>query len=72
MTKRALIREREHEIERLKAMLAAAHSKNGIYLPEQEYQAMQRELQVRNVFILMCFSQKKKRETLMFFFLKKM
>jgi hypothetical protein len=44
MTKRALIKDYEGEIERLKAILTATRSKNGVYLPPEEFAAMQLEL----------------------------
>ena len=48
MTKRALIREYDGEIERLKAALAAARMKNGIYLPPEEYAALQRDMRTHS------------------------
>lgn len=47
MTKRALIKDYEDEIERLKAMLTATRTKNGVYLPPDEYAAMQVELRAK-------------------------
>jgi kinesin family protein 11 len=44
MTKRALIKDYEGEIERLKAILTATRLKNGVYLPPDEFAAMQLEL----------------------------
>jgi kinesin family protein 11 len=43
MTKRALIREYEKDIHRLKQMLAAARTKNGIYLPPEEFERLERD-----------------------------
>lgn len=41
MTKRALLREYSIEIERLKAELQATREKNGVYMPAEQYEAMQ-------------------------------
>ena len=47
MTKKALIKEYVLEIERLKNCVAAARSKNGIYLPPEEYEEMQETIKTQ-------------------------
>ncbi|KAL9983099.1 hypothetical protein ACROYT_G005228 [Oculina patagonica] len=44
LTKRTLIKEYTDEIEKLKKDLLAAREKNGIYIAEENYQAMQQEI----------------------------
>ncbi len=45
MTKRVLLRECSSTIERLKAELQATREKNGVYLPIEQYQKMEMNLQ---------------------------
>jgi len=45
MTKRVLLREYSSTIERLKAELQATREKNGVYLPIEQYQKMEMNLQ---------------------------
>ena len=45
VTKRALLRQYTEQIERLKAELAASHSKNGVYLPPEDYERMKDRLE---------------------------
>ena len=47
LTKKALIKEYTEEIERLKQDLAAAHEKNGVYITEENFRAMNGKLTVQ-------------------------
>ncbi|NXE72822.1 KIF11 protein, partial [Cochlearius cochlearius] len=47
LTKKALIKEYTEEIERLKRDLAAAREKNGVYIPLENYEALNEKLTVQ-------------------------
>lgn len=51
LTKKALIREYTAEIERLKRDVIAAREKNGIYVSEENFQAMEKEIKTQKELI---------------------